>query len=675
MDRFVHDPNAVIDVEQVLGGRYRVVRRLATGGMATVYLAEHTLIGRSVAIKILHPHYAGDAECVRRFLAEGRTAGTLGHPNIVESTDMGYTSGGAPFLVLELLEGRTLHDVIRRRGPLPVDRALRIAQQIASALSAAHARGIIHRDLKSGNVFLVDREGGDHVKVLDFGISKFKEASGHTQQGGVLGTPWFMSPEQINDPSSVDARCDIYGLGVILYEMLAGDVPFADSSFPKLFNRILWEEPTPVEALRPEVGPELAALVRRAMAKSLGERTNSMEELGHALAALAGQSSHGDAARAREMEEDDDMITAWAATRPAMPMPRGTPVAGRRWGEPMPRWRDSLVPTTRRGRLVAGIGGLGAAVAIAALVDLWPASGSLSCEAQPADPAATATAGATTETMEERPETRMQAPADPEPLSVTRLPDDPEAAGVDARVELVIESPTRGARATFRGETYRLPVRERLEPGDEAELVEVRAPGQATERLWITLDRSQTVRVGPGRARRSSSEPPARPAREEAADAPLVGEPERAEDLAEEEEDPEAESEQAELDEQDEPPPSSKPSPPARPADTARRTAKADGPAPGTLDPDATRKVVRRRLPQVQTCFQRGRMDNPQLSGRVLVRIDVGPSGKVISARIARSSLDNQTVESCIVSTVKSWTLPAPAGGVPATITYPFVFH
>src|SRR6266545_5589520 len=258
--------------------------------MATVYVAEHTLIGRPVAIKILHDQFVDDVESVRRFLAEGRTAGTLGHPNIVESTDMGFTPTGAPFLVLELLEGSTLQELISQHGPVAIDRAVSIGQQIASALAAAHGKGIVHRDLKSGNVFLVDKgEHGDLVKVLDFGISKFMEAHSNTHKDKLLGTPWFMPPEQIQDPSAVDARCDVYALGVILYEMLSGQLPFAGSLSPTVFIRIFEEEPPPVESLRPEMAPELARLVRRAMAKNRSERTQSMDELGRALAAIGGR--------------------------------------------------------------------------------------------------------------------------------------------------------------------------------------------------------------------------------------------------------------------------------------------------------------------------------------------------------------------------------------------------
>src|SRR5262245_47669164 len=165
---------AVVAVGDVVEGRYRILKPLGEGGMGMVFLAEHALIKRRLAIKILHPELAKDADVVEQFMNEARAAGTLGHPNIVESTDMGFTAGQVPYIVFEYLEGTLLTDEIYRVGGLPVRRAVRIAQQIASALYAAHNAQIVHRDLKSDNIFLADRDDTlDHVKVLDFAISRF----------------------------------------------------------------------------------------------------------------------------------------------------------------------------------------------------------------------------------------------------------------------------------------------------------------------------------------------------------------------------------------------------------------------------------------------------------------------------------------------------------------------
>jgi TonB family protein len=633
--------------EQVLDGRYRIVRRIATGGMATVYLAEHVLIGRPVAIKVLHQQYAEDTECVQRFLAEGRTAGTLGHPHIVESTDMGYAAGGAPYLVLELLDGRTLHDVIQAHGRLPIERAVTIALQIASAVAAAHARGIIHRDLKSENIFLIaGAADDDHAKVLDFGISKFTERRGSTRKDKVLGTPWFMPPEQVEDPSAVDVRCDVYAMGAILYEMLAGETPFSDAAFPQVLVKILSEDPVPVERLRGEVSPELAAIVRGAMRKALPDRTASMDELGRSLAALAGR--------------------AWPEI--AQPAPIGMSRQG------------PILPPPRRGRRALVVILVGALLGVTAAIGAVLASRSDTAGQPEAPPGELAAGEGARAVAGDRAvgdagdpgERATGAAAGQGGPVVERLEPSPPAA--PESVQLAIRSSTRGARVTLRGQTYRLPLRRRLARGEGEETIAISAPGRDTRRATITLDRDQTltlepVRRGAGRrGERSGGEdeapegpatPPAsEPPAEEPA-IPVVAEP--APPVKEGSGTPTAE--------------------PAvtRPVKEGSETRTAEPavarPAPGTMDREATRRAVGRHLAEIRTCFERGRMDNPRLAGRVLVRIAIAPSGRVSSASIARSDVRSQQVESCIVSAVERWTLPRPAGGVAATITYPFSYH
>lgn len=272
---------------QLLVERYEVVRPLATGGTATVYLARHSLIDRPVAIKALDPALKHDERVVRRFINEGRAAGALGHPHIIESTDLGYTPDGVPFLVLEYLEGRNLDEEIRSEGPLALGRTLRLAAQIASACGAAHAKGIVHRDLKSENVFLVQKVGqADHVKVLDFGVSKFSTADGATEAGEIYGTADFLSPEQIGATDSVDGRTDVYALGVILYNMLTGHVPFEHIEFPAVLHSIMLDPPPPMSTWRPDIPEPIRALVERCMTKKPDFRFQSMAELESALSGL-----------------------------------------------------------------------------------------------------------------------------------------------------------------------------------------------------------------------------------------------------------------------------------------------------------------------------------------------------------------------------------------------------
>ena len=271
-------------------GRYRIVKMLDQGGMGTVFLAEHVLIQRRVALKVLRPEYAENADVLDRFMKEARAAGTLGHPNIVESTDMGFTREGVPYIVFEYLEGSVLSDEVYRVGGMAVRRAVRIARQITSALSAAHAAGVVHRDLKSDNVFLTDREeASDHVKVIDFGISRFLEAEDErsSARNTLMGTPQFMAPEQIMTPDSVDQRADIYALGVIVYEMLTARRPFQNDDAEALLHSIVNDPPPPLE--RPDAPPGLEEMLfTRLLAKDREQRYQSMKDVEAALEAFAG---------------------------------------------------------------------------------------------------------------------------------------------------------------------------------------------------------------------------------------------------------------------------------------------------------------------------------------------------------------------------------------------------
>jgi serine/threonine protein kinase len=275
-------------IGDTLDGRYRLISEIGQGGMGTVFLAEHVLIQRRVAIKVLHAELATDMQVVERFMNEARAAGTLGHPNIVESTDMGFTRGDVPYIVFEYLQGSLLSDEIYRVGGIPVLRALRIAHQIASALEAAHSASIVHRDLKSDNVFLTDRDDvSDHVKVLDFGISRFLALEAErSRPGQLMGTPEFMAPEQVLTPERVDKRADIYALGVILYEMLAARYPFrADHDPHAVLHQVLHESPPPLAVAGLPPGLQ-EMILTKLLAKNPDARYQSMTDVSGALDAF-----------------------------------------------------------------------------------------------------------------------------------------------------------------------------------------------------------------------------------------------------------------------------------------------------------------------------------------------------------------------------------------------------
>ena len=285
---------AVSFVGRVISGRYKVLALIGEGGMGAVYLAEHVHMRKRVAIKVLHPDMVGRPEVVARFEREAMAAAHIDHPNVAAATDFGRTDDGAFFLVLEYIEGTDLRTALRQ-GPMDVARGLHIARQIAFAMVRAHELGIVHRDLKPENVMLVDRgDEGEFVKVLDFGIAKVhieSLASVHadpgaapgpilTRAGAVFGTPEYMAPEQaLGD--AVDHRADLYALGVMLFEMLSGKLPFEGSDTLSLLARQIAENAPMLRATAPDrpIPAELEALVMRLLAKQPRERYASADEL------------------------------------------------------------------------------------------------------------------------------------------------------------------------------------------------------------------------------------------------------------------------------------------------------------------------------------------------------------------------------------------------------------
>src|SRR5437763_10815428 len=254
-------------VGTLLSGRYRLDAQIGTGGMSTVYRSFDTVLERPVAIKLMHREIASHSEQLERFRREARSVAQLNHPHIVTVIDAGEDEG-TPYIVFEFVDGETLKERIRRCGRLPIPEAIAYAIEIARALGAAHERGIVHRDIKPQNV-LIDPEGS--AKVTDFGIARSLDDTGLTADGRVLGTTDYVSPEQALG-HTVTGQSDIYSLGICLYEMLTGDVPFKGDGQVAVAMRHVREELPDVQRLRPEVSAALAAVVDRATAKDLDRR-------------------------------------------------------------------------------------------------------------------------------------------------------------------------------------------------------------------------------------------------------------------------------------------------------------------------------------------------------------------------------------------------------------------
>lgn len=273
----------------VLQERYRILRKLGDGGMGAVYEGEHIVIKRRVAIKVLHSQFAQNPEIVARFHREAEAATSIGHPNIVEVTDMGRFPDGTAYMVLEFLDGRDWSDDISKQGPQPLGKVVHILSQVCDALDAAHAKGIVHRDLKPENIYLIERRGDPcFAKVLDFGISKIADSQAEnrslTQTGTALGTPYYMAPEQCQGKKDVDPRADIYSLGVIFFQALTAQYPFDDESYPMLVLKICTEPAPSLANYRPDLPPELQNVVNRMLAKNRDHRPSSCAEVKAVLA-------------------------------------------------------------------------------------------------------------------------------------------------------------------------------------------------------------------------------------------------------------------------------------------------------------------------------------------------------------------------------------------------------
>jgi serine/threonine protein kinase len=266
----------------VLGGAYEVVRMVGEGGMGRVYEARHQrLPTKRFAVKMLHPDLARQPDVVTRFQREAEASSVLSHPNVVDVYDVSSSADGRPYIVAELLQGEELGNHLERVGKMSSATAAHVVRQVCAALGAAHAAGIVHRDVKPENIFLSG--DGTHVKVLDFGISKVGDnKDGLTKTGTVMGTPDYMAPEQARG-DKVDARADIYAAGAILYRALTGRKPFEGRDPMATLTAVLTEEPPRPSELNPEVPLALELVIQRAMAKSPGERFQSMAELDAAL--------------------------------------------------------------------------------------------------------------------------------------------------------------------------------------------------------------------------------------------------------------------------------------------------------------------------------------------------------------------------------------------------------
>jgi len=322
-------------INTLFDGRYRVVRKLGSGGMADVYLAEDEELGRRVAIKILNDRHANDEQFVERFRREAKNAAGLSHPNIVSIYDRGEAEG-TYYIAMEYLDGRSLKELVVARGPLPVADAITFTRQVLGALRFAHRKGVVHRDIKPHNV-MADADG--RLKVTDFGIAR-AGASQMTEAGSIIGTAQYLSPEQARG-AAVDQRSDLYSVGVVLYELLTGTVPFTGETPVEIAMRHLSDTPQPPSIKRPEIPPDLDMVVLRALAKNPDDRFQTAEEMDAELERVA----QGAGVTAETADAATAVLsgTDFAATAPTEIVPPRRPPAGAR-----PSYRYAEPPARRR---------------------------------------------------------------------------------------------------------------------------------------------------------------------------------------------------------------------------------------------------------------------------------------------------------------------------------------
>ncbi len=486
-------------------GSYRIVRELGRGGMGTVYLAEHTLIGRQAAIKVLRPEPSTNHALVTRFFNEARAATAIRHLGIVEVYDFGYDDAGVAYIVMEYLRGESLARRVGRKRMDP-PQALTVIRQIAAPLAAAHRAGIVHRDLKPDNVFIVpddEAAGGERVKLLDFGVAKLSAemTSGeHTHSGVIVGTPTYMAPEQCRGVA-VDQRADLYALGCILYRLLVGTPPFTGEGIGDILTGHIHLPPPAPSASVAGLDPAIDELVVRLLAKRPEDRPRSAEELVRAIDAIVGpvrETTISGAGSAREVStpapsdpgiELMSTIGTVTGASQALTVGVGRPAAG--------------PARVTRGRWIAAGGAIAAAVA--AIVVVVAAGGGAASPA-PEPPAGPTAAGPAP--LSPPPVAAPAPPAPPAPPPPPAPADVPTAPPADATVAIAINSVPAGATVTIAGrERGVTPFTDRWPRADVAVDVTVArkgyrpvrfavVPAAAVERT-VTLDRLRRTPTAP----------------------------------------------------------------------------------------------------------------------------------------------------------------------------------
>jgi serine/threonine protein kinase len=474
-----------IESGERIGGRYIVESIIAEGGMSYVLLATHEELDELVAIKVMKPVFLSDGELVARFAREAKTTAQIKSDYSVKVHDVGFDSRRGPFIVVEYLEGQTLGDLLTEQGPVAPRRAVEFFIQICDALASAHSRDVVHRDIKPHNIFITKRGTLETAKLLDFGISKAALTGSVLSTDlsvvattSLLGSPMYMSPEQMRSSKAVDARSDIWSLGVALYESLTGRPPFDSDNVTELCALVLEQLPTPVSTIKPNIDIALSKVVMRCLQREASARYQNVGELAIALMAHA-------PSRSRTVVES--IVNSLASG--------GIEVAlDRRVSAPPPLAPDTARTTahaaTTHSATHADQG------SSRARAGYWAIA-----------PAVLGVFGIAIGVYYMRLPARIPVRNAPSSASVVQLPDVlPALASIPSvtttalqqvapatSVEFVVTSNARGAHALFRGELHALPLRTIIVAGVARETLEVTAPGYTGKRYWLTLTHASTL--------------------------------------------------------------------------------------------------------------------------------------------------------------------------------------
>ncbi len=515
-------------VGTTVAGRYKVLRLLGEGGMGQVYLAEHSAIEKRMALKVLRAEYAHKGEIVTRFQQEAISASRIKHPNVLDVFDFGQLENGCFYLAMEFLEGNDLADELSRSRVLTAQRALPIALQICRALSAAHAKGVVHRDMKPENVFLQRTADGEEiVKIVDFGIAQLKpsneeaaaQSTKHrrlTRTGMIFGTPEYMAPEQASGKHA-DQRCDVYAVGIILYELFTGAVPFTGETFLGVLTKQLGDEPPPMRAVFPDlqISGELEAVILHALVKDPAHRYQSMSELSQALAATpegqaaGGRGAYGQLGEARASAPPgsasptaEQFVGAVSAPDLALG-PAGAQPEGARAATTSPR--SATAPAARAETLLGGEAitrpplkpRVSSGVVLGALAVLLVGGGAAAFLLRPAAPVGPAqpndgprAAGSTAEVSPELP-----APSASAPVSSAPAPEPPVPA--PSTVKLAIVTEPAGAAIAKGGFQVceATPCEVRAEMNEGLELTAEKGPLKGRIKVLAQQDQTITIKL------------------------------------------------------------------------------------------------------------------------------------------------------------------------------------